>query len=265
MEEIQELNDSLQMVPIDKQLEWLAQIEQIKDKILVEEVDYGVYVGNKPSLSKSGAEKFVKAFNLHPNIKTRWDTLDNGHKDFFSTCTLMFNSGNVLCSAEGSCSTQENKFKSQPQEKYNTCLKMSAKRALIASVLIGLGLSGLFTQDTEDMPRQTNNANNGNRSQGNQTNGTVPNGSGSFQNEVCPLCGAKALGKSQYSTGSEYYCYPKSNGCGKGVNANQLGKSPKDQAMDGDTRKPDNVLDYQDSEQAPVVEPPEPDNADIPF
>jgi len=39
-----------------------------------------------------------------------------------------------------------------PADYYNTCLKMSAKRALVAATLFGTAASDIFTQDIEDMP-----------------------------------------------------------------------------------------------------------------
>lgn len=39
-----------------------------------------------------------------------------------------------------------------PADYYNTCLKMSAKRAIVAATLFGTAASDIFTQDVEDMP-----------------------------------------------------------------------------------------------------------------
>lgn len=55
----------------------------------------------------------------------------------------------------GSCSTMETKYIRTPRDYENTVLKMAKKRALVDAVLTTVGLSDRFTQDVEDLPRET--------------------------------------------------------------------------------------------------------------
>ena len=82
---------------------------------------------------------------------------------------MLYYNGEQVGEASGSCSTLETKYakiidwKASTKENkaymdreniadvYNTCLKMSEKRALVAVVLITTGASDKFTQDIEEM------------------------------------------------------------------------------------------------------------------
>jgi hypothetical protein len=58
----------------------------------------------------------------------------------------------VVAEGLASCSTMESKYIDRPRDCENTVLKMAQKRALVAAVLNGFGLSDRFTQDVEDLP-----------------------------------------------------------------------------------------------------------------
>lgn len=64
-------------------------------------------------------------------------------------------SGEVIGTGVGSCSTMESKYIRSPRESENTVLKMAKKRAQVDAVLGTFGLSDRFTQDVEDKPKQT--------------------------------------------------------------------------------------------------------------
>jgi hypothetical protein len=150
-------------------VDYRKEIEKIKEQkqamdtlikdVLKEDVHYGLIpgCGKKPSLLKPGAEMLVKLFRLTPEIITQEELLDAGHIKFISIASLYFN-GDKVGQASGSCSTLESKYAKKygkPNENiadvYNTCRKMSEKRALVAVVLITTGASDKFTQDVEEV------------------------------------------------------------------------------------------------------------------
>lgn len=59
--------------------------------------------------------------------------------------------GAVIASGVGSCSSMESKYIRSPRDYENTILKMAKKRAMIDATLNAFGLSERFTQDVEDL------------------------------------------------------------------------------------------------------------------
>lgn len=200
--------ETMTMVPFAQQQVMLSELNDFTKNILKDKQDFGTIpgCGNKPTLFKPGAEKLLKAFGLAADIETKIEHMDSGHREYISKCTLIhIKSCNVVASAEGSCSTMEKKYryvnkKENPDiaDKYNTCLKMASKRALVAAVLIGTGASSIFTQDIEDMPKESLNNKPSSNSNG--------SGNQSYDNKVCPNCKQKKLGYSLHNQ-SEYYCW----------------------------------------------------------
>jgi hypothetical protein len=152
-------------------------IFEIKDKVMRENVHYGVIPGyRKPSLWKPGAEILCQGFRLAPEFVTtethdynhtikweKWDYdqrekvdgLTKGYFEYDTQCTLVhIPTGEVWARAvSGTCNNFEAKYRSlNPYDVKNTLEKMSEKRALVAAVLIGVGASDIFTQDLEDLP-----------------------------------------------------------------------------------------------------------------
>lgn len=159
-------------------------------QILQEGRDYGVIPGtDKPSMLKPGAERTALAFGCYygePEIVERevdhdrvneytkrkkvWKNEHDGDRRFdwseeHGTSRGLYRyvvrvpvihreSGLVVGSAIGSCSTMESKYIDRPRDSENTALKMAHKRALVGACLITFGLSDQFTQDTEDIPRE---------------------------------------------------------------------------------------------------------------
>ena len=155
-------------------------------KVLKEGIDYGVIPGTKtkPTLLKAGAERLCNAFGLSAefSIETaevdhfreipytkrskQWNNAYRGDKSFtwkqeegasiglyryVVQCDLRLRTdGRKIGSGIGVCSTLESKYIDRPRDCENTVLKMAEKRALVAAVLIALGLSDRFTQDVED-------------------------------------------------------------------------------------------------------------------
>jgi hypothetical protein len=128
-------------------------------------IDYGVTPGTsgKPSLWKPGAEKLVSMFAFAPSFAAECERHDGGHRTYTIKCTLKHRGTETfLGDADAVCSTLETKYASRkapdgdrripnnPADFYNTCMKMGAKRALIAVVLFVTGASDIFTQDLDD-------------------------------------------------------------------------------------------------------------------
>jgi hypothetical protein len=63
-------------------------------------------------------------------------------------------SGAIIGTGVGSCSTLESKYIDRPRDLENTVFKMAKKRAYVDATLTAYGLSDEFTQDVEDMPRE---------------------------------------------------------------------------------------------------------------
>lgn len=169
-------------------MELHREIAEVIGSILQEGIDYGVVpgTGNKPALLKPGAERVCFAFGCAPRYevvqreiehdrnvpwtkrKKVWRNQFKGDREYSFQeesgnslglyryeirCQLVRREdGAVVAEGLGSCSTMESKYIDRPRDCENTVLKMAQKRALVAAVLNGFGLSDRFTQDVEDLP-----------------------------------------------------------------------------------------------------------------
>jgi hypothetical protein len=146
--------------------ELLAQAEKIKQamtRAMEEGIHFGTIPGTpKPTLLKAGAEKLCLLFRMDPEYESH-ETIDGEHLTVKSKCTLWHvPTGQRLGSGEGLATTREKKHayrkgnggarRSNPDlyDAWNTVLKMSNKRALVAAVLNVTAASDLLTQDLED-------------------------------------------------------------------------------------------------------------------
>ena len=145
--------------------------------------DYGVIPGtDKAALLKPGAERLALAFGLAPRFriveheidhdrkvtwvkrKKVWNNKFRGDKSFTYAeeagaslglyryvveCEMVHReSGTVVAACLGACSSMESKYVDRPRDVENTILKMGEKRAQVGAVILALGLSDEFTQDT---------------------------------------------------------------------------------------------------------------------
>ena len=141
---------------------------------LKEGVDFGVIpgTGNRPALYKAGAENCGSWFNAEPVFEVVEREVDHDRENRWSKsykggggksgvsiglyryvvrCRLVQrHTGLEIGQGLGSCSTMESKYIDRPRDSENTVLKMAQKRAHVAAVLSGLGLSDRFTQDIEE-------------------------------------------------------------------------------------------------------------------
>lgn len=161
---------------------------ELIEKALKKDRDFGTIKGTKkPTLYKAGAERIVIAFGCFARFRTLASEVDHdrevkwtkrekvwrnkfkGDKEFtwkeevgvsqglyryVIECEIVDReTGNVVGSFVGSCSSMESKYVDRPRDVENTILKMAEKRALVGAGLTTFGLSDQFTQDVEDLPR----------------------------------------------------------------------------------------------------------------
>ena len=191
--------------PVAKPAEVMAAQEETREliqEILKEGRDFGKIPGTKKgTLLKPGAERTCAAYgcapkfsileqeidhdrvNRYPHREWEWHPSIRGKKIFGEEvmkesrglyryvllCELIHReSGFVVGSGVGSCSSLESKYISRPRDVENTILKMAKKRCYIDATLTTFGLSDQFTQDLEDLPREAiQNGDNRGQSNGN--------------------------------------------------------------------------------------------------
>jgi hypothetical protein len=135
-----------------------ALIEWIRSS-LVDGVDFGAVPlrrggFSKPSLRKPGAEKICGMLGVtatFPTLKDYEATALEGREVFqvILRCHLMSPDGQVIADGVGARSLE------QDHGDINKALKMAIKSAHIDATLRMAGLSEIFTQDLEDMPQGT--------------------------------------------------------------------------------------------------------------
>lgn len=194
---------------------------------MIEGVHYGPsFPGDKKkNLLKPGADYLGVSFRLVPEFMPVITHMDNGHREYMTTCQVLGPNGKVVGNGVGSCSTMESKYRwrhakikcpncqaeavmkgkpeyspkgedgkplsthkeggwlcwknnktspgcgmtwgdsdpsivhqergkienMDPADQWNTCLKISKKRAYVDAMITCTGCSDKFTQDAEDM------------------------------------------------------------------------------------------------------------------
>ena len=91
----------------------IKQIMDLKKDVMKDGEHYGIIPGtNKPTLYKSGAEKFALVFRFAADyVVTRLD-LENNHREYEVKCNLThITSGRFVGAGIGSCSTLEKKYR----------------------------------------------------------------------------------------------------------------------------------------------------------
>jgi hypothetical protein len=125
---------------------------------LLEGRDYGSIMVegqlSKPSLLKPGAEKIAGMLGLiprFPNLKQYEDAVLDGKSitNIILKCELQNQIGEVIGEGVGARSVE-----TQDNGDLNKALKMSAKSAMIDATLRCAGISEIFTQDIEEMPKE---------------------------------------------------------------------------------------------------------------
>lgn len=141
----------------------LAQSEKVLD-VMKRAMKPGIHFGtirgcgDKPTLLQPGAQKLCLIFGLVPTYQEVISVLPGKHREFRIVCTLHTRAGMLAGQGIASGSTMEKKWRyvngmEHPniENQYNTCLKITAKRAFVAAVNTALATSDIFSQDLEDM------------------------------------------------------------------------------------------------------------------
>lgn len=121
---------------------------------LKENEDYGtVKDGVKKCLYKSGAEKIAKLYNYSISFTIQEKMIDLSKPVFFFAIKCTLTQGDKSYEGFGTyCSLEE--CAGDVQDEYfkaNYAIKMAKKRAFVDAVLTAAGISGLFTQDLEEL------------------------------------------------------------------------------------------------------------------
>lgn len=151
-----------------------ALLMQYVQSQLRNEVDFGIVPGTgKPSLYKPGGEKIRALFSLQTETKMADKELDRpGNFAMFTYRTEVRDKyGTLLATCEGSCNSQEKKYKERNVYKWNdqkkkkeivgteptpvcdilnTLQKMAQKRSFVGAIILATGASDFFTQDIDD-------------------------------------------------------------------------------------------------------------------
>jgi hypothetical protein len=166
-------------------------IQNTMKRVMKNGIHFGTIPGTgKPSLFKPGAEIIMSVFRFVPTYEVI-DLSTEGFIRYRIITTIATQGGEIVGTGVGECSTAEEKFcwrkavcdeemaetptshkrkvwkkgkgggsysidqiKTNPHDMANTCLKMGKKRSLIDALLTATAASDLFSQDTEDLPKE---------------------------------------------------------------------------------------------------------------
>jgi hypothetical protein len=110
---------------------------------------------SKPCLFKGGAELINKEAQLIPAYEVLYEKVDFDQPVFaYMIKTTLLREGHKVSEGFGSCSSMEKKYTGDKIDKYfiwNTILKMAKKRSYVDATITAWGLSGIFTQDIEEL------------------------------------------------------------------------------------------------------------------
>lgn len=133
---------------------WISTRQDFKNKvgtIMVESVDYSI-IKDRKSLGKAGAEKIASIFNWAAEFKKddeTWEMLGKPAGVLCYVCILTErNSGKFIGQGRGARDVKKD------SGDVNKSIKMATKSAHIDGTIRASGLSDIFTQDLEDMPKE---------------------------------------------------------------------------------------------------------------
>ena len=124
--------------------------------VLIEGQHYGKVFGKAtPCLFKGGAELLNKEAPLIPKYEIVLEKVDFETPFFaYAIKTTLYHNGMSVSEGFGACNSKEAKFASFKIDKYfnwNNVLKMAKKRSYVDATITAWGISGIFTQDMEDL------------------------------------------------------------------------------------------------------------------
>ncbi len=110
---------------------------------------------DKPCLYKGGAELINKEAQLIPDYEIILEKADFDQPFFaYAIKTTLYREGMKVSEGFGACNSKEKKYLSEKTDQYflwNTVLKMAKKRSYVDATITAWGISGIFTQDMEDL------------------------------------------------------------------------------------------------------------------
>ena len=152
---------------LEAQMVVAKKLKEIRTKYIQSELVEGVDFGkiefknkntgqstfSKPTLFKAGGEKFMVLFNLKATFIKDKETYNMAGKPtglFCYICRLVNVNGEIVGEGRGCANLNEKQGWIE-----NNAVKIAEKRAQIDAILRTGGLSDVFTQDIEDMPKSS--------------------------------------------------------------------------------------------------------------
>ncbi len=285
------------VMTLDEAKYQLEQLQSFVKSVMVPDEDYGVIPGTKkPTLLKSGAEKLNEIYGYAPmaEITTKIEDWEKGFFYYEVKVSLVSKrTGATVAQGLGSCNSKEKRYSDrwvtekklpegvdkdtlQRREKtgqygpyfeylvpnddiyslVNTVLKMAKKRALIDATLSATRSSGIFTQDMEDL-RDTVEPERGNaKQQGGSAQARVDNGAKASEAQRKAVF---AIARSKLNLDSDQTQALCVQECG--CRAGDLTKAQASTLIDG-MQRGQIQLRPQDIEDAEIIPPPEPEEAE---
>jgi hypothetical protein len=108
---------SMSVAAVQETASQVHQVQAIMKSLMVEETHFGVIPGTKkPTLYQPGAQMLCFAFRLIPEYEVTTHRMEGNHREVVVTCRLSNQSGQLLGSGVGSCSTMESKYRYRGSE-----------------------------------------------------------------------------------------------------------------------------------------------------
>ena len=92
----------------------VGRIQEVMDAVMRDGEHYGRIpgCGDRPALLQPGAQVLALTFRLAPSFEIDERFMDGGHREYLTKCSLTsINTGQVVGSGAGSCSTMESKYR----------------------------------------------------------------------------------------------------------------------------------------------------------
>jgi len=161
---------------IKRVVDTLTQVKEAVTKVMREGIDndFAVIPGTKKkSLLKPGAEKLMRLFGLGVRfvvLENIFEREENFAMYSYAAEVYQLKSGTVIAQCEGTANSQEKKYKerrvyvngtnagTEPipvTDIVNTLKKMAQKRAMVGAVIIAVGASDYFSQDEDEIAKQS--------------------------------------------------------------------------------------------------------------
>ena len=146
---------SMSIAAVQETASQVHQVQSIMRSLMVEETHFGVIPGTKkPTLYQPGAQMLCFAFRLIPEYQVVTHRMEGNHREVVVTCRLSNQSGQLLGSGVGSCSTMESKYRYRGAELVATGREVpkgywDAKKLNAASAAKVLGGNGFIAKKDE--------------------------------------------------------------------------------------------------------------------